>query len=86
MNDIKKTQQKKYESAFVNLRPMLGNFNWATFLFLIGGAQAGKSYAMVDFFVSQFMENDTPFYWKLQGFYFAEFDEGHCFLDVILIK
>ena len=30
--------------------------------------------------------HDTPFYWKLQGFYFAEFDEGHCFLDVILIK
>ena len=30
--------------------------------------------------------HDTPFYWKLQGFYFAEFDEGHCFLGVILIK
>lgn len=53
----------KYESAFVNLRPLLGNFNWATFLFLIGGAQAGKSYAIVDFFVSQFIEHGTPFYW-----------------------
>lgn len=53
----------RYESAFVNLRPLLGNCNWAEFIFLIGGAQAGKSYAIVDFFVSQFMKNGTPFYW-----------------------
>lgn len=63
MKDIKKLKEQKYESAFVNLRPLLGNFNWAEFLFLIGGAQAGKSYAMVDFFVSQFFEHGTPFYW-----------------------
>lgn len=53
----------KYESAFVNLRPMLGNCNWAEFFFLIGGAQAGKSYAVIDFFVHQFVERGTPFYW-----------------------
>ena len=58
-----KREKKKFESAFINLRPMLGNFNWAEFLFLIGGAQAGKSYAIVDFFISQFMEHGTPFYW-----------------------
>lgn len=58
-----KSKQKKYESAFVNLRPMMGYFNWAEFLFLIGGAQAGKSYAIIDFFVSQFVNNGTPFYW-----------------------
>jgi hypothetical protein len=51
------------ERAFVNLRPLLGNFNWAEFLFLIGGAQAGKSYAVTDFFVSQFMTKGTVFYW-----------------------
>ena len=51
------------ERAFVNLRPLLGNFNWAEFLFLIGGAQAGKSYAVTDFFVSQFMKKGTVFYW-----------------------
>ena len=59
---IKKQKQKKFESAFVNLRPLLGNFNWAEFLFLIGGAQAGKSYAIVDFFISQFMKDGTTFY------------------------
>lgn len=41
----------------------MGNFNWAEFLFLIGGAQAGKSYAVIDFFVSQFLRYGTPFYW-----------------------
>ena len=56
-------KKRKFETAFINLRPLLGNFNWAEFLFLIGGAQAGKSYAIIDFFVSQFMEHGTPFYW-----------------------
>ena len=60
---IEKKAQQKYESAFINLKPLLGNFNWAEFLFLIGGAQAGKSYAIVDFYVSQFVNHGTPFYW-----------------------
>lgn len=54
---------KRKESAFINLRPLLGNFNWAEFLWLIGGAQAGKSYAIIDFFCHQFVEFGTPFYW-----------------------
>ena len=62
-NLVKAYKKQKFESAFVNLRPLLGNFNWAEFLFLIGGAQAGKSYAIVDFFISQFMKDSTPFYW-----------------------
>ncbi len=57
---IKKT---KLQSAFINLKPKLGCFNWAEFLFLIGAAQAGKSYAVIDFFVHQFLEHETPFYW-----------------------
>ena len=60
---VKNYKYKKYESAFLNLRPLLGNFNWCEFLFLIGGAQAGKSYAITDFYVHQFIEHDTPFYW-----------------------
>ena len=32
-------------------------------MFLIGGAQAGKSYAVIDFYVSQFLRKGTPFYW-----------------------
>ena len=55
--------RKKRESAFINLRPLLGCFNWAEFLFLIGGAQAGKSYAVTDFYCHQFVQYGTPFYW-----------------------
>ena len=63
MSYLQKVKQKKFESAFINLRPLLGNFNWAEFLFLIGGAQAGKSYAIVDFYINQFIKHGTPFYW-----------------------
>lgn len=64
MSDIKKVHDvQQAKSAFINLRPLLGNFNWAEFLWLIGGAQAGKSYAIIDFFCHQFVEHGTPFYW-----------------------
>ena len=63
LNEIQKSKDKRKESAFINLRPLLGCFNWAEFLWLIGGAQAGKSYAVTDFYVHQFIEHDTPFYW-----------------------
>ena len=61
--NAKKMLQARKESAFINLRPLLGNFNWCEFLWLIGGAQAGKSYAVIDFYVHQFIEHGTPFYW-----------------------
>lgn len=54
---------KYKKGTFLNLRPLLGNFNWAEFLFLIGGAQMGKSYAIIDFFVNQFINKGTPFTW-----------------------
>lgn len=63
INKLEKQREKKYDSAFINLRPLLGNFNWAEFLWLIGGPQAGKSYAIIDFFCSQFVKHGTPFYW-----------------------
>lgn len=63
MNEIRESHKKKHESAFINLRPLLGYFNWAEFLWLIGGAQAGKSYAVTDFFTNQFVKYGTPFYW-----------------------
>ena len=64
MKEIKKRHDvQQAKSAFINLRPLLGNFNWAEFLWLIGGAQAGKSYAVIDFFCSQFVKHGTPFYW-----------------------
>ena len=60
---IKKKALQEEDRAFINLRPLLGNFNWAEFLFLIGGAQAGKSYAITDFFVNQFINKGTTFTW-----------------------
>ena len=52
------------DTEFINLRPILGNFNWAKFLFLIGGAQAGKSYAVIEFFIKQWIkDHNTIFYW-----------------------
>ena len=63
VEEAKEYCYNKTQSAFIHLKPLLGNFNWCEFLFLIGGAQAGKSYAMIDFFVHQFMKDGTPFYW-----------------------
>ena len=51
------------ESEWYNLRPILGNANWAIFYFLIGGREAGKSYAVTNFFVDQFINKGIPFYW-----------------------
>lgn len=44
------------------LRSILG-FCWAVFLFLLGGREAGKSYAVTDFFVKQWKKKHRPFYW-----------------------
>lgn len=63
MNETRRVNKLKKESAFINLRPLLGNFTWAEFLWLIGGAQAGKSYAVIDFFVHQHRQYGIPFYW-----------------------
>ena len=64
MNPVQQAYKKKYDKkAFVNLRPLLGYFNWATFLFLIGGAQTGKSYSILDFYLHQYVTTGTPFTW-----------------------
>lgn len=63
VNKHYKAQSQLYRSSFINLRPIMGNFNWAEFVFLIGGAQAGKSYAIIDYFVHEFFKSGTPFYW-----------------------
>lgn len=44
------------------LRSLLGN-DWAMFYFLLGGREAGKSYATTDFFCKQFIDYGRPFYW-----------------------
>ena len=44
------------------LRSILG-YSWALFLFLLGGREAGKSYAVTDFYVKQWRERGRPFVW-----------------------
>ena len=44
------------------LRSILG-YKWAMFYFLLGGREAGKSYAVTQFFVLQFLKYGRPFYW-----------------------
>ena len=47
---------------FYNLRSILGYW-WAMFLILLGGREAGKSYAVTDFFLNQYRRYGRPFYW-----------------------
>ena len=47
---------------FYSLRSLLG-YDWAIFYFLIGGREAGKSYATTDFFCKQWTQYGRPFYW-----------------------
>lgn len=45
-----------------SLRSILGN-TWAIFYFLLGGREAGKSYAVTDTYVRQWKQKKRPFYW-----------------------
>ena len=47
---------------FYRLQSVLGYW-WAMFIFLLGGRQAGKSYATTDFFIRQWRKYKRPFYW-----------------------
>ena len=64
MNHIKKQlkQDAKKAAEWYSLRSLLG-YQWAYFLFLIGGREAGKSYATTDFFCRQWRRYKRPFYW-----------------------
>lgn len=57
---------KKYEQfqdrEWYNLRSILGN-DWAMFYYLLGGREAGKSYAVTRFFVWQWKKKGRPFTW-----------------------
>ena len=64
-NIVKKFREKQtvMENEFYNLRPILGNANWAIFYVLVGGRSAGKSYAVTNFFVDQWKNKGIPFTW-----------------------
>lgn len=55
-------EQKLRQREYYLLRSILG-YDWAMFYFLLGGREAGKSYATTKFFVKQFIDYGRPFYW-----------------------
>ena len=66
INKLIKTQAEKriiQQNEWYNLRPILGNANWAIFYILLGGREAGKSYSVTNFFVDQFVNKGIPFTW-----------------------
>ena len=64
MNEIKRRHTKKemLNREWYSLRSILG-YQWAIFYFLLGGREAGKSYACTDFFIRQFKKYGRPFWW-----------------------
>lgn len=68
INEAKKERKAKERAEQLKnrewycLRSILG-YIWAIFLFLLGGREAGKSYAVTEFFVKQFLKYGRPFYW-----------------------
>ena len=55
--------KKKAIAQWYNLRPILGNANWALFYVLLGGREVGKSYSVTNFFVDQWRNKGIPFTW-----------------------
>lgn len=55
-------KKKMLNREWYSLRSILGN-DWAIFYFLLGGREAGKSYATTEFFVRQWRKYNRPFYW-----------------------
>ena len=53
---------KQQTAEFYSLRSMLG-YDWALFLLLLGGREAGKSYSVTKFYVRQWKIYGRPFYW-----------------------
>lgn len=54
---------KSNKSQWYNLRPILGMANWAIFYILLGARETGKSYAVTNFMVDQFVNKGIPFVW-----------------------
>lgn len=49
-------------AEWYKLRSLLGN-DWSLLFFLVGGREAGKSYAVVEFYIAQYKLKGRPFYW-----------------------
>ena len=61
-SEVLKAMHKKNSLPFYKLRSILG-YDYMIYYFLLGGRMAGKSYAVTDFYISQFMKYGRPFYW-----------------------
>lgn len=62
---ILETARKEKQSAFYNLSSIMGYFNQqknAEFAILLGGRQAGKTYAVLNHFTKENLKYGTPFY------------------------
>lgn len=64
---LKKIRERTNKYAKLNrewysIRSLLG-YDWAIFYMLLGGREAGKSYAITHFFVHQWREYKRPFNW-----------------------
>lgn len=57
-----KNNREKRSREWYCLRSILG-YQWAIFYYLLGGREAGKSYATTDFFCGQWKRYGRPFYW-----------------------
>lgn len=64
VNHVRKLRKREQKIAaeWYSIRSLLGN-SWAIFYFMIGGREAGKSYAAVEFFVRQWRKFKRPFFW-----------------------
>lgn len=58
----KKKKADMLNREWYSLRSILG-YQWAMFYFLLGGREAGKSYAVTNFYVGQWKKHKRPFYW-----------------------
>lgn len=58
-----KPVELKENNQWYDLRPILGNANWALFYILLGGRCVGKSYSVSDLFCRQFKNKGIPFIW-----------------------
>ena len=57
-----KKKKKMLDYEWYKINSILG-YSWAIFYFLVGGREAGKSYAVTNYFVNQFIKYGRPFYW-----------------------
>lgn len=60
---MRKTVKTKLNPEWYSIRSLLGSCNWGMFFCLIGAREAGKSFALTEFFVRQFIKYGRPFYW-----------------------